>query len=105
MGSIHLDNQRLILINITLEDLFKADNNAIRFVLASLGVYFLRKAVPDVAKQIGQFHTLTDWFFKDGRFVICVGKKNFKRREVEEDILQYIREHLEDRSSHELYRR
>lgn len=87
------------MINITLEGHFKAVPNAIRFVLASLGVFFLRKAVPDVTKQIGQFYTLTDWFFKDGRFVVCVGKKDFDRREVEKDILQYIEKQTEDGSS------
>lgn len=96
MGSINLDNQRFIVINITLEDLFSADSNAIRFVLASLGVHFLRKTVPDVAEQIGQIHTLTNWFFKEGQFVVCVGKKDFERREVEKDILQYINRHIEN---------
>jgi hypothetical protein len=88
MGSIHVDNQRFIVINISLENLFRADTNTIRFVLVSLGVYFLRKAVPNVTKQIGRFHTLTDWFFKNRKFIIYVGKKDFERKEVEKDILQ-----------------
>lgn len=94
MGSISNDNQEFAVINIALEDLFKADDNAIRFVLASLGVHFLRRAAPDVAKQINQSFTMTNWFFDKGEFVVCVGKKDFDEAQIKGAIEKYKAERI-----------
>jgi len=89
MGYIK-DGKKFVVINISLEDIFKADPNAIRFTLASLGVYFLRRAAPELAATLeGNINTLTDYFFKDGDLVVCVGKSGYERKEVEADIQRY----------------
>jgi hypothetical protein len=87
MGSIK-NESKFVKIKLNLEDLFKTDDSAIKFIMASLAIYFLRRKAPKLLPEINQSVTYTDWFFQDGEFSVCVGKEGFTR----EDIMQAIQD-------------
>jgi len=87
MGSISNTNSKFVKVNINLEDLFNVNGHAVRFALASLGVYFLRRAAPEIAEEIkGNINTLTDWYLKNGELVVMIGKNGFTQDEVTQAI-------------------
>ena len=87
MGSINNTNEKFVEINITLEDLFNSDGNSIRFAIASLAIWYLRRAAPEIADSIGgDINTITDWYLKDGELVVLIGKDGYDRPQLESDI-------------------
>jgi len=90
MGSIVNTNEKFLKIDISLEDLFNVNGDAVRFALASLGVFFMRRAAPQLEEEIkGNVNTYTDWYLKDGNLSVLLGKKGFTPEEVQQAIKDY----------------
>ena len=81
MGKI-LNNEKYVEVHISLEDIFKADGNAVKFALASLAVHFIRAATPELARHINSSYTITQWEFVDGEVVVYVGKEGHDEFEI-----------------------
>ncbi len=93
MGIIN-DNQEFASVRLNLQDIFKAKGGAVMYAFASLGMWYLRRHTPDLAQQVRDTNTLTQWAFDKGELVVCIGKQGYPDDETKKAINKYL-EHLQ----------
>jgi hypothetical protein len=89
MGSIS-EKDKFVAVTLTLEDYLSADSALQRFMYASAGMHLLRRHAHHLADQItGREETITDFFYKDGNMVVCIGKNGYDRNSIEQAIKKF----------------